>query len=82
MIVVVNFSSRKEGNCYRISGVIKKHYKQKRVKIFNFYDNTYTSCGHCKYECFKKRCLVNDGINEIFKAIVQSEKTILQKLKH
>lgn len=76
MIVVVNFSSRKEGNCYRISGVIKKHYKQKRVKIFNFFENTYTACGHCDYECFKKRCLINDGINEIFKAIVQSEETI------
>ncbi len=76
MIVVVNFSSRKDGNCYRISGVIKKHYKEKKVKIFNFYENTYVSCGHCNYECFKKRCIVNDGINEIFKSIVQSEETI------
>ena len=76
MIVVVNFSSRKDGNCYRISGVIKKHYRDKKVKIYNFYENTYTSCGHCDYECFKKRCKVNDGINEIFKSIVQSEETI------
>ena len=76
MIVVVNFSSRKDGNCYRISGVIKKHFKEKKVKIFNFYENTYISCGHCNYECFKKRCIVNDGINEIFKSIVQSEETI------
>lgn len=76
MIVVVNFSSRKDGNCYRISGVVKKHYKDKKVKIFNFYENTYTSCGHCDYECFKKRCKVDDGINEIFKSIVQSEETI------
>lgn len=76
MIVVVNFSSRKEGNCYRISGVIKKHYREKKVKIYNFYENTYKSCGHCDYECFKKRCKVDDGINEIFKSIVQSEETI------
>lgn len=76
MIVVVNFSSRKDGNCYRISGVIKKHFKDKKVKIYNFYENTYSSCGHCDYECFKKRCKVNDGINEIFKSIVQSEETI------
>lgn len=76
MIVVVNFSSRKDGNCYQISGVVKKHYKEKKVKIFNFYENTYISCGHCDYECFKKKCKVSDGINEIFKAIVQSEETI------
>ena len=76
MIVVVNFSSRKDGNCYQISGVVKKHYKEKKVKIFNFYENTYISCGHCSYECFKKKCKVSDGINEIFKAIVQSEETI------
>ena len=76
MIVVVNFSSRKDGNCYQISGVVKKHYKEKKVKIFNFYENTYNSCGHCDYECFKKKCKIGDGINEIFKAIVQSEETI------
>lgn len=76
MIVVVNFSSRKDGNCYQISGVVKKHYKEKKVKIFNFYENTYHSCGHCDYECFKKKCKIGDGINEIFKAIVQSEETI------
>ena len=76
MIVVVNFSSRKDGNCYQISGVVKKHYKEKKVKIFNFYENTYNSCGHCDYECFKKKCKVDDGINEIFKAIVQSEETV------
>lgn len=76
MIVVVNFSSRKNGNCYRISGVIKKHFREKKVKIYNFFENTYISCGHCNYECFKKRCLVNDGLNEIFKSIVQSEETI------
>lgn len=76
MIVVVNFSSRKDGNCYQISGVVKKHFREKKVKIFNFYENTYTSCGHCNYECFKKRCKVDDGINEIFKSIVQSEETI------
>lgn len=76
MIVVVNFSSRKDGNCYRISGVVKKHYKAKKVKIFNFYENTYLSCGHCNYECFSKRCTLDDNLNEIFKAIVQSEETI------
>lgn len=76
MIVVVNFSSRKDGNCYQISGVVKKHYREKKVKIFNFYENTYNSCGHCDYECFKKKCKVDDGINEIFKAIVQSEETV------
>lgn len=76
MIVVVNFSSRKDGNCYQISGVVKKHFKEKKVKIFNFFENTYSSCGHCNYECFKKRCKIDDGINEIFKAIVQSEETI------
>lgn len=76
MIVVVNFSSRKDGNCYQISGVVKKHYKEKKVKIFNFYENTYNSCGHCDYECFKKKCKIGDGINEIFKAIVQSEETV------
>lgn len=76
MIVVVNFSSRKDGNCYQISGVVKKHYKEKKVKIFNFHENTYHSCGHCDYECFKKKCKIGDGINEIFKAIVQSEETI------
>lgn len=76
MIVVVNFSSRKDGNCYRISGVIKKHFREKKVKIYNFYENTYISCGHCNYECFKKRCKVDDGINEIYKSIVQSEETI------
>ncbi len=76
MIVVVNFSSRKNGNCYQISGVIKKHYKQKKVKIYNFFENTFETCGHCEYECFKKKCKVNDGINEIFKSIVQSELTL------
>lgn len=76
MIVVVNFSSRKDGNCYQISGVIKRHFKEKKVKIYNFYENTYIACGHCDYECFKKKCKVNDGINEIFKSIVQSEETI------
>ena len=35
MIVVVNFSSRKDGNCYRISGVVKKHFKNKKVKILS-----------------------------------------------
>ena len=76
MIVVVNFSSRKDGNCYQISGVIKRHFREKKVKIYNFYENTYISCGHCDYECFKKKCKIGDGINEIFKAIVQSEETV------
>jgi multimeric flavodoxin WrbA/8-oxo-dGTP pyrophosphatase MutT (NUDIX family) len=76
MIVVVNFSNRKHGNCYSIAGTVKKHYGDKKVKIFNFIDETYKSCGNCEYECFTSKCSINDGLKELFKSILQSEETI------
>lgn len=76
MIVVVNFSSRKGGNCYSIAGVVKKYYKDKKVKIFNFFEKAFNSCGKCNYECFTKKCIMNDGLEEMFKAILQSEQAV------
>ena len=76
MIVVVNFSNRKHGNCYSIAGTVKKHYNDKKVKIFNFIDETFSPCGSCNYECYTNKCSVNDSLKEIFKSILQSEETI------
>ena len=50
-IVLVQFSSRINGNCSAISNFISIKFENENVSIFTVDDHTVQACNHCDYEC-------------------------------
>ena len=75
-ICVISFSSRRNGNCAKISEFICKQLGD--VKRFDFCDFEVHPCGGCDYECFEERdkCpWIGDVECELLDAIVNSSLT-------
>jgi len=74
-ITIVNFSSRKDGNCEKILELLANHFQKSPVKTFSFCDKEIKGCGKCSnYNCFKNdSCSINDGLMQLFDDITNSE---------
>lgn len=77
-ITIVNFSSRRDGNCLSIANLIQNQYSNDRVVLYNFKDLKIQGCGKCNYECLKEVncCPVYDDINKIYESILNADKAI------
>lgn len=75
-ICVVSFSSRRDGNCARISAFLCSRLPD--AKLCAFSDFEIHPCGCCRYECFEQGSLcpwIHDQEYELLDAITHSEMT-------
>lgn len=78
-IAVINFSSRKNGNCFGFSQYIIDILKNKQNNVFfiDFSDMNTAACGKCNYECFKTNCIYkNDDVYNAYRKLIQYEQVI------
>ena len=76
MNTIISFSSRKNGNCGKISELIGT--KVANVQIFSFSDFQISPCGGCDYECFRSREACphfGDMEYRLLDAVCRSERT-------
>ena len=75
-IVLIQFSSRVQGNCAAISKQIAEHYTTEAVKQFILDEITVGACNNCDYECLTpgKICpKLNDPQRQLMDAICEAE---------
>lgn len=75
MVTIISFSSRKDGNCAKISEFIKENVPQ--AQIYSFADFQIRPCGNCGYKCFQNRLAcpqIGDMEYRLLEAVCQSEK--------
>ncbi len=71
-IVILNFSSRENGNCSSVAKFIADYYNRTNVLIENVGKVQFKACGSCNYECLKEgSCcqIINENESAIYKAI-------------
>ena len=51
-VTILNFSSRKNGNCANISAFIRQFHQDAQVNVFVI-DENFKTCGGCDYECLQ-----------------------------
>lgn len=51
--LIINFSSRHNGNCANIARYIQSFYPS--AQVIHFFNLNVSACGSCDYECFQKR---------------------------
>ena len=74
-VLVINFSSRDNGNCKVIANYVKDLFSESVV--YNFSDLDFTRCGHCGYECFRTAtCPKEDGLSCLNKELLDSNKIV------
>lgn len=75
--LILNFSSRREGNCYALARLVQKLLPG-NVEILDFCDLDVRPCGKCGYECFRGgECpLAADGLPEIYEKIAGAGEVI------
>jgi multimeric flavodoxin WrbA len=74
-ILIINFSSREDGNCKIISNYVKDCFSN--VKLYGFYDLNFSSCGTCNYECFSTRkCIKDDDLVELRSDLLDASRII------
>ena len=76
-VCIVSFSSRKNGNCDKISEFVSSMYP--KAKRYNFSKFKISACGGCKYQCFARgdKCPhARDKEREILDAVTNSEMAI------
>lgn len=74
-ILLINFSSRKLGNCNSITKFIEDNLKDE-IKSISFSSLSIKSCGDCNYECFNKRLdcpFISDDVYELYEEICKSD---------
>lgn len=77
-IVILNFSSRKVGNCSAIADYINDVIVKSNICVYNVGDH-FAPCGNCQYECLKPNdhCPnLTQEQREILDGIVQSDMTV------
>ena len=75
-IVILQFSSRNNGNCTGIASYIGKHYVNENVFIFVVDNKTVEACNNCNYECLtpEKRCpTINEKQTALMDAICNAD---------
>ena len=74
IVTILNFSSRKHGNCASIDEFIKNYYENTNICVYNI--NEYIRpCEDCSYECLKEdtECPDITGIKAIMDRIIISD---------
>lgn len=74
-ITIISFSGRADGNCSKVSSMIKEHYKN-QAKIYKFSDFSINSCGNsCNNECISNKICPhkNDMEEKLIKEISESD---------
>lgn len=72
-VCIISFSSRKDGNCAKISDYVSSIYPN--AKRYSFSDFRINGCGNCKCQCFENgdKCpFAGDKEREILDAITNS----------
>jgi len=75
-VVLIQFSSRKQGNCAAVSDLIAEHYTGEAVKTFTIDGTVVQACNDCDYECLQpnKNCPnLNDIQRKIMDAICDAD---------
>ncbi|MFZ5354838.1 MAG: NAD(P)H-dependent oxidoreductase [Bacillota bacterium] len=75
-IVGMNFSSRKDGNCFDCVDYCLKQYEKlgHHTEVLNFFDYQITPCGLCGYQCFQKeQCIKADDASKLFEKLIDSD---------
>ena len=75
-ILLIQFSSRKQGNCAAISAQIAAHYAADTVAQFSADEKVVQPCNNCNYECLLpgKLCPnLNDAHNQLMDAICKAD---------
>lgn len=75
-ILLIQFSSRKQGNCSAISAQIAAHYAADTVAQFSADEKVVQPCNNCNYECLLpgKLCPnLNDAHNQLMDAICKAD---------
>ena len=75
-VVILNFSSRKNGNCAEITDYIEHYYNRTNVCSFVIDKNSMPACGECDYECLKPDMdcrVLNQQEKAVFDAVCESD---------
>lgn len=75
-VVGLNFSSRKDGNCYACVDYCLNRIKdmEYEVEVINFFDYQINPCGLCNYQCFQtKKCSKADDAQELFNKLIDAD---------
>ena len=78
-VAILNFSTRKAGNCAHVGEFITAYHKDDQVKTFMI-DNRIAPCGGCDYECLNPaaKCPnVSAYQEEVMQAVMQSDVTYM-----
>ncbi len=78
-VFIVQFSSRKDGNCYKIASKLEAIYKGSAdVHVFRFSEHSIRPCGNCRYECLnREKCPHGeDSENGLLEGICGSDLTV------
>ncbi len=70
-IVLIRFSSRKEGNCASICAYISKHHAAQNVMEYTADESIVQPCNCCNYECLQSEKLC-PNLNDAQSAIMDS----------
>lgn len=75
--LILNFSSRREGNCYHLARLAGKMLPGE-TEIVDFCDLDVRPCGKCGYECFRGGAcpLAEDGIPSVYEKIAAAGQVI------
>lgn len=75
-IVLIQFSSRKQGNCTGISAQIAVYYTKETVNRFIVDEKTIQPCSNCDYECLTPGEIcpnLNDSQRQLMDAICEAD---------
>ena len=75
-ILLIQFSSRRSGNCSAVNAFISNYYNNEEVQTFTVDENTVQACNSCDYECLQpgKTCPnLNDKQQNIMDAICSAD---------
>lgn len=75
-VIGVNFSSRKNGNCFKCADYCLERFKETghEVEIVNFFDYHISPCGLCGYQCFQTgSCIKQDEARTLFEKLAAAD---------
>ncbi|MBP5599225.1 MAG: flavodoxin family protein [Lachnospiraceae bacterium] len=76
-IIIISYSSRKNGNCYRIAEYIKGLFSKNtlfQTEIISFSNIKSSGCGTCNYECFDDTCVFNnDALSQLYRSLLNAD---------
>lgn len=75
-VLLIQFSSRKAGNCTSISSYIQDYYSNENVCSYVVDSESMPPCGNCDYECLKAGAVcprLTDSQKEIFDAVCNTD---------